>query len=183
MASAVPNKFSMGKPLPPLQSTIEKGPYAVDACRLIPQELLLSKPTDPFSVAELQATMRKWRRQARMLKFCPPAEHDADPSSWDKSNLQQLRLYIATTSPENRCLCTKGPLQSIDDHWPECPFAEEHRIKRFNEQQKKARVMKVRMVPKNLCEMLHADVMETRRDEEVRYLRAIFERESKKRSL
>ncbi len=118
-----------------------------------------------------------------MLKFCLPAEHDADPSSWDKSNLQQLRVYIATTSPENRCLCTKGPLETIADHWPEGPFAEEHRIKRFNEQQKKARVMKVRMVAKNLCEMLNDDVMETLRDEEVRYLHALFERESKKRSL
>ena len=43
--------------------------------------------------------------------------------------------------------------------------------------------MKVRMVAKNLCEMLNDDVMETLRDEEVRYLHALFERESKKRSL
>ena len=40
--------------------------------------------------------------------------------------------------------------------------------------------MKVRMVAKNLCEMLNDDEMETLRDEEVRYLHALFERESKK---
>ena len=37
----------------PLKSAIGMGPYAVDACSLTPQELLLCKPTDPFSEAEL----------------------------------------------------------------------------------------------------------------------------------
>ncbi len=32
----------------PLKSAIGMGPYAVDACCLIPQELLQCKPTDPF---------------------------------------------------------------------------------------------------------------------------------------
>jgi len=82
---------------------IEKKPYAVDACRLIPEELFSIKPTDPFSVADLEAQLKKWRRQARVLNLWQPADEQADPSKADKSNLQQLRHYIATTAPQNRC--------------------------------------------------------------------------------
>ena len=35
--------------LPSLKSALGMGPYAVDACCLIPQELIQCKPSDPFS--------------------------------------------------------------------------------------------------------------------------------------
>jgi len=168
----------------PLKSAIGMGPYAVDACSLIPQELLLCKPTDPFSEAELKATVTKWRRQARLLMIWPPLEdQEGDPSNWDRSLLQQLRLYIATTPPEKRCLCTRRPLDCLDDHWPECPSAIEERIKRFGERLKKSREMKVRHHSKNLFALLKDGEMDVIPDEEVRNLHALFEIEFKKRLL
>ena len=154
--------------LPPLKSVIRMGPYAVDACCLIPQELLQCKPTDSFSEAELKATLHKWRRQARLLLIWPQLEdQEGDPSNWDRSLLQQLRLYIATTPQEKRCLCTRRPLDCIDDDWPECPSAIEERIKRFGERMKKAREMKVRHHSKNLSGLLKEGEMDAIPDEEV----------------
>ena len=162
---------------------IEKKPYAVDACRLIPEELFSIKPTDPFSVADLEAQLKKWRRQARVLNLWQPADEQADPSKADKSNLQQLRHYIATTAPQNRCLCTRQPLDCLDDHWPECPSAVEERIKLFDERQKKCREMKVSHLKKNLCRLLKDEEMDFIPDGEVRSLHTLFEKEMKKRSL
>ena len=167
----------------PLQSTIGKGPYAVDACRLIPQELLICKPTDPFSVADLEAQLKKWKRQARVLNLWQLAEGQADPSKSDQLNLQQIRLYIATTAPQNRCLCTRRPLTCLEDHWPECPSVVEERIKIFEERQKKCHEMKVRHITKNLCRLLKDEVMDFIPDEEVRKIHSLFENELRNRSL
>ena len=84
---------------------------------------------------------------------------------------------------KKRCLCTRRPLDCLDDHWPECPSAIEERIKRFGERQKKSREMKVRHHAKNLCGLLKEGEMDAIPDEEVRNLHALFEIEFKKRML
>ncbi len=167
----------------PLQTTIGKGPYAVDACRLIPQELLTTKPTDPFSVADQEAQLKKWRRQAIVLNFWQPAEEHPEHSKLDKSNLDQLRLYIARTPPEERCLCNRRPLDSLDDNWPESPNAVEERIKLFAERVRKAHEMKVRYLTKLLNKSIKDEEIDFIPDEEVRSLHEVFERAMKKRSL
>ena len=183
-SKAASSPLSSSPTILPLKSTIGMGPYAMDACCIIPQELILCKPTDPFSELDLKVKMTFWRRQARMLKIWPPLEDQVgDPANWDRSLLQQLRLYIATTPPERRCLCTRRPLDSLDDHWPECPSAVEEMIKRFGERQKKSREMKVRHYSKNLCTLSKEGDMDAIPDEEVRNLHALFEMEFKKRSL
>ncbi len=160
-----------------------KYPYAVDACRLIPQELIMLKPKDEFSVVEQELELKKWRHQAALLVLSLPAVEEADPARWDLSNLQQLRLYIARTPPEKRCLCTNRPLESLDDHWPECPSALEARLKRFEERQRKCHQMKIRHLTKNLCRLVNLEGNDFIPDEEVRSLYSVFEKEMKKRAL
>ena len=161
-----------------------KGPYAVDASSLIPFDLLLYKPKDEFSMVQHQIELKKWRRQAALLLFCPQAEEHPDPAKWDLYSLQQLRLYIAKTAPEKRCLCTRHPLNCLDDHWPDCPTAAEERIKRFEEHRKVARQWKILYCTRNLCSLLKEETeMGFIPDEEVRSLSVFFEKELKKRSL
>ena len=99
------------RPLPLPKHANLSGPYVDDAKRLINVEVLLSKPTDTFLILEIGRNLVKWRRQARLLKFCPPEELDLDPASWNASNLYQLQKYISTTPPVNRCQCSNGTVK------------------------------------------------------------------------
>ena len=183
MASMFRQMKPTDRPLPlPKQSNII-GPYADDARRLINSELLLSKPTDLFVKSEIGKDLMKWRRQARLLKFCPPVELDLDPTSWDASNLYQLQRFIANTAPINRCQCSKGPLTQVEDHWPECPYGEEHRLMQYERQQKKVQEARVAAVTHNLNHVLSKDVMLALGDAEVLYIHALFEREKLRRAL
>ena len=166
-----------------MEPICSKGPHAVDASCLIPFDLLMHKPKDEFSMIEHQMELKKWRRQASLL-FCTQAEEHPDPAKWDLYSLQQLRLYIAKTPPEKRCLCTRHPLTCLDDHWPDCPSAAEARIKRFEERQKGARQLKIHYCTRNLCSLLKEETeMGFIPDEEVRSLSFFFQKELKKRSL
>ena len=116
MASVFRQRKPNERPLPlPKQANLS-GPYAEDAKRLINVKVLLSKTTDPFSKSEIERNLLKWRGQARLLKFSPPEELDLDPASWDASSLYQLQKYISSTPPANRCQCSKGPLQHLEEH-------------------------------------------------------------------
>ena len=183
MASIFRQMKPTDRPLPlPKQSTLS-GPYADDARMLINSQVLLSKSTDPFIMSEIEKDLIKWRHQARLLKFSPPAESDLNPASWDASNLYQLQKFITNTAPINRCQCTKGPLKQVEDHWPECPYGEEHRLLQYERQQKKVQQARVASVTNNLLHVLTIDVLEALGDVELQYIYALFEREKKRRSL
>ena len=183
MASMFRQRNPNERPLPlPKQANLS-GPYADDAKRLINVEVLLSKPSDPFLISEIGKNLVKWRRQARLLKFCPPEELDLDPASWNASNLYQLQKYISNTPTANRCQCSNGPLKQPEDHWPECPFGQEFRILQFEQQQKKAQEVRIAALTHNLVHVLTADVMDALGGPEIKYIHALFERELKRRGL
>ena len=171
------------RPLPLPKQAKLSGPYADDAKRLINVEVLLSKPADHFYILEIGRNLVKWRRQARLLKFCPTEELDLDPASWDGSNLYQLQRFISTTPPANRCQCSNGQLKQPEDHWPECPFGQEFRILQFEEQHKKAQEVRIAALTHNLVHVLTADVMEALGAAEIQYIHALFEREKNRRGL
>ena len=74
-------------------------------------------------------------------------------------------------------------MKQVEDHWPECPYGEEHRLMQYERQQKKVQEARVAAVTHNIIHVLSKDVMLALGDAEILYIHALFEREKLRRAL
>ncbi len=139
--------YPLSKPLPIPEAWIAKGPYYVDANRIIIKKFLLSSNHSPSKATLYLHIWEHFRRMAVQRKMLPPPGVEAvrgiNVKSWANETLDMLREFIAYTPPAERCLCKTMELNAIEDHWIECPVGCE--MKRARSAKEKAAPMEERV--------------------------------------
>ncbi len=114
------NKETQVRAFPPPKYFPKKAPFSEEADRLIDMDRLMKKPRTAAESKARDQELRMWRHQAELRGVLITRDCVADWQSWMFGTLLELRKFIATTKPEDRCQCKEKILLRPEDHWPEC---------------------------------------------------------------